>query len=224
MKKGFLSSITVPDYTKGEERFNMISHIVGGALGAVALTLCVIFAAMQQDAYGIVCGAVFGSSMILLYTVSSIYHGLPAHTLAKKVFRVLDHCAIYLLIAGTYTPYALCAIRRVNAGLGWSYFCIVWTLAAVGITLCALDMHRFRALSMILYLGMGWCIIFSFDVLTSAVPSTGIALLLWGGVAYTLGAAVFGLGRRHAYLHSVFHIMVLIGSLLHFLSVLLFVL
>lgn len=224
MKNTFLSKIGIPAYTKGEERFNMISHIVGGALGAAALSLGVICAALDANVYGVVSAAVFGGSMILLYTVSSIYHGLPAHALAKKVFRVLDHCAIYILIAGTYTPYSLCAIRSVSSALGWGYFGLVWGLAAVGIALCALDMHRFRAVSMALYLGMGWCVAFSFRALMHSVPAGGVALLLSGGVAYTLGAAVFCLGRLHAYVHSVFHILVLLGSVLHVLSVLLYVL
>ena len=147
MKNSVRRPIAIPLYTKGEERFNMISHIAGGALGVAALVLCVVFAAMRDNIYGIVSGAVFGSSMILLYTVSSIYHGLSPRTSAKRVFRVLDHCAIYLLIAGTYTPFSLCAIREVNQTLGWVYFGMIWGLAAVGVTLCALDMHRFRAVS-----------------------------------------------------------------------------
>ena len=202
----------------------MISHIAGGALGVAVLVLCVVFAALKENVYGIVSGAVFGSCMILLYTVSSIYHGLSPRVFAKRVFRVLDHCAIYLLIAGTYTPFCLCAIREVNAPLGWGYFAFVWGLAALGMTLCAVDMHRFRAVSMILYLGMGWCVAFSFGTLCRAVAPDGIALLLAGGVAYTLGAAVFGLGRLIPYMHSIFHLLVLAGSLLHSLSVLLYVL
>lgn len=218
------SPVMIPTYTKGEERFNMISHIVGGALGVVTLVLCVVFAAMNRNVYGIVSGAVFGSCMILLYSVSSIYHGLSPRLSAKRVFRVLDHCAIFLLIAGTYTPFSLCAIREVNVPLGWGYFGVIWGLAAVGVTLCALDMHRFRAISMILYLGMGWCVAFSFDTLTHALPHGGMVLLLAGGVAYTMGAVIFGLGRFLRYAHSVFHLFVLAGSTLHFLAVLLYVL
>ncbi len=224
MKKGLSERISIPAYTRGEELANMISHIVGGALGVVALVLCVTFAVIDRNVYGIVSGAVFGTCMILLYTVSSIYHGLSPRSAAKRVFRVLDHCAIFFLIAGTYTPYSLCAIRSVSPALGWWYFGVVWGLAAIGVTLCALDMHRSRAVRMVLYLGMGWCVIFSFDVLCRALPAGGIALLLWGGAAYTLGAVVFGLGRLHTYVHSVFHVLVLAGSLLHFLGVVLYVL
>lgn len=224
MKNTAFDKVTVPAYTRGEERFNMISHIVGGALGLAVLALCVISAALRGDAYGIVSGAVFGACMTLLYTVSSIYHGLSVRTGAKRVFRVLDHCAIYLLIAGTYTPYCLCAIREVDPRLGWGYFALVWGLTAVGITLCALDMHRFRVVSMLLYLGLGWCVTFSFDVLRAAIEPRGIALLLSGGVAYTLGTVPFWLGRYLPYMHSVFHLFVLAGSVLHAASVLLYVL
>ena len=223
MKTAFWERISLPSYTKGEERFNMISHIAGGALGVAALVLCVVFAALRQNVYGIVSGALFGTTMILLYTVSSIYHGLAAHTLAKRVFRVLDHCAIYLLIAGTYTPFALCTIREADPPLGWTYFFVIWALAAIGVTLCAWNMHRFRAISMILYLGMGWCVVFSHSTLAVALPRGGLLLLFWGGVAYTLGAVVFGFGRFRAYVHSVFHLLVLAGSILHFLAILLYV-
>ena len=202
----------------------MISHIIGGALGVITLVLCITRAAVASSLFGMISGAVFGTCMILLYTVSSIYHGLSPRAAAKRVFRVLDHCAIFVLIAGTYTPYTLCAISKVSPALGRTYFLLVWGLALLGILLCAVNMQKFRALSMILYLSMGWCVLFSFDTLCSAVSPTGIALLLAGGVAYTLGAVIFGLGRYIAYLHSVFHIFVLLGSFLHFLSVLLYVL
>ena len=223
MKNPF-AEVTIPAYTRGEELFNMISHVVGGALGVAVLALCVGSAALRGDIYGMISGAVFGACMILLYTVSSIYHGLSPRTKAKRVLRVLDHCAIYFLIAGTYTPFCLCAIREVSAPLGWTYFGVVWGLSTIGITLCVLDMHRFRALSMILYLGMGWCVMLSFDVLRAAVEVPGIVLLLAGGVAYSLGVVLFGLGRFVPYMHSVFHLFVLAGSVLHAACVLLYVL
>lgn len=223
MKTAFWKKIYLPSYTQGEERFNMISHIVGGAFGVAALVLCVVFAALHQSIYGIISGALFGSTMILLYTVSSIYHGLAAHTVAKRVFRVLDHCAIYLFIAGTYTPFALCTIREADAPLGWTYFFVIWALAAVGVALCAWNMHRFRAISMILYLGMGWCVVFAHSTLAASLPRTGLLLLFWGGIAYTLGAVVFGFGRFRTYAHSAFHLFVLAGSILHFLAILLYV-
>ncbi len=216
--------VTIPAYTRGEELFNMISHVAGGALGIAVLALCVVSGALHRDAYAIVSGAVFGACMILLYAISSIYHGLSPRLSAKKVFRVLDHCAIFLLIAGTYTPFCLCAIREVSTPLGWTYFGVVWGLSVIGMTLCALDFHRFRTVSMLLYLGLGWCVMLSFDVLCRALAPQGVALLLAGGATYTLGVVLFMLGRFVPYMHSVFHLFVLAGSILHAACVLLYVL
>ena len=224
MKSSIHAKIPIPSYTKGEEIFNMTSHIAGGALGVVALVLCVVCAALDNNVYGVIGGASFGGSMILLYTASSIYHGLSPRTSAKRVFRVLDHCAIYVLIAGTYTPFALCTIRPVDPALGWWYFGVIWGLAAIGVTLCALDMHRFRAISMMLYMGMGWCVALCYETLIYGLASGGLRLLLLGGIAYTLGAVIFGLGRFFRYAHSIFHLFVLAGSFLHFLAVFLYVL
>lgn len=212
-----------PLYTKGEEIFNMVSHIVGGALGITATTLCVIFAAVHSNSYGVVSGAIFGSMMIILYCMSSIYHGLKPDLKAKSVFRVLDHCAIYLLIAGTYTPFTLCTIREENAALGWTYFGIVWGLSLVGILLNAISIEKFKIPSMLLYLGLGWCIIFASKLILPALTGGGICLLFCGGAAYTIGAVLYGIGKKHAYIHSVFHIFVVAGSLLHFFCILFYV-
>lgn len=125
MARTKLKDRELPDYTKGEEIFNMVSHIVGGALGVVAIVLCVIMAAIHRNVWGIVGGAVYGATMVILYTMSSIYHGLSPKLTAKKVFQVIDHCAIFLLIAGTYTPIALTSLREYSAPLGWTIFGIV---------------------------------------------------------------------------------------------------
>ena len=134
MKRTKLVDRILPTYTKGEEIFNMTSHIVGGVLGIVATTLCVIMAALHNNVYGIVSGAIYGVTMILLYTISSIYHGLSPKRMSKKVFQVLDHCSIFILIAGSYTPVALCTIRSVSILHGWLIFGIIWGAAALGIT------------------------------------------------------------------------------------------
>lgn len=217
-----LKDRNLPSYSKGEEIFNMVSHIVGGVLGITATVLCVIMGAVHKSTYSVVSGAIFGATMILLYTMSSIYHGLHRN-LAKKVFQVIDHCTVYLLIAGTYTPFCLCALREYNVSMGWTLFGIIWGLAAVGILLNAIDLKRFRVISMVLYLGMGWCVIFSVKAIIEIIGMEGFALLLAGGISYTVGAIFYGLGIKKAYSHSVFHIFVLLGSLLHFLCILLFV-
>lgn len=222
MQRTALAARTLPDYTRGEERFNMISHIVGGALGVAATVACVIVAVMKGNVYGVVSGAIFGASMIALYTISSVYHGLRGGT-GKKVMQILDHCTIYFLIAGTYTPFCLCTIREHDPALGWGTFGFVWALAAVGIVLNAIDLKRFKAVSMVLYLGMGWCIILTGKLIVQLLGGTGFALLLWGGVAYTVGAVFYGLGHKKRYIHSVFHLFCLVGSGLHALCVLFYV-
>lgn len=212
----------LPSYTKGEEIFNMVSHIVGGGFGIIETAILVIFAAINSNAYGIVSSAIFGSSMIILYTMSSIYHGLRPN-LAKKVFQIIDHCAIYLLIAGTYTPFSLCTLREYNTALGWSIFGVIWGLAALGITLNAIDLKSFKIISMILYIGMGWCIIFTGKIIFNTLGVAGFSLLLSGGISYTIGAILYGFGRKVKYFHSVFHLFVVTGSILHFLCILFFV-
>lgn len=218
-----LKDRVLPKYTKGEEIFNMTSHIVGGALGVVATVLCVVFAAIHKNVYGVVSGAIFGSTMILLYTMSSIYHGLSPKLGAKKVFQVLDHCSIFLLISGSYTPFALCTLREYNTALGWTIFGIIWGVAILGIILNSIDLKRYKIFSMICYLIMGWCIICKINVLPQLLTTTGFALLVLGGVVYTIGAVLYGLGKKYKYMHSVFHLFIFAGSLLHFLCILLYV-
>ena len=222
MQRTNLASRTLPNYTRAEEQFNMISHIVGGGMGVAATVLCVVTAALEGNAYGVVSGAIFGGSMVALYTISSVYHGLHGGT-GKKVMQILDHCTIYFLIAGTYTPFCLCTIRQHNPALGWGTFGFVWALAVVGIVLNAIDLKRFQKVSMVLYLGMGWCIILTGKLIVELLGGTGFALLVGGGVAYTVGAVFYGLGHKKRYIHSVFHLFCLVGSALHILCILFYV-
>lgn len=223
MERTKLSDRILPKYTKGEEIFNMTSHIVGGALGIVALVLCVVFAAIHGNGYGVVSGAIYGVTMIILYTMSSIYHGLNPKRKAKKVFQVLDHCSIYLLIAGSYTPFALCTLREYSTALGWTIFGVIWFVAILGIVLNSIDIKKFIVFSMICYLVMGWCIVFKINLLPELLGTAGFVLLLLGGLSYTVGAILYGLGKKHKYMHSVFHLFILLGSLLQFFTILLYV-
>ena len=223
MRRTKLIDRVLPAYTKGEEIFNMTSHIVGGVLGIVATILCVIFASLNGNVYGIVSGSIYGSSLVLLYTMSSIYHGLSPKLFSKKVFQVLDHCTIFVLIAGCYTPVALCNIREINPVSGWSIFGFIWALAIIGIILNSIDLKKFKVFSMICYLLMGWCIIFRLDLLLQSVDPVGIALLVAGGIAYTIGAILYGIGKNHKYFHSIFHLFIVLGSLLQFFCILLYV-
>lgn len=222
MQRTNLASRTLPDYTRAEERFNMISHIVGGGMGIAATVLCVIAAALEGNVYGVVSGAIFGGSMVALYTISSVYHGLRGGT-GKKVMQILDHCTIYFLIAGTYTPFCLCTIRQHDSALGWGTFGFVWALAVVGIVLNAIDLKGFQKVSMVLYLGMGWCMILTGKLIVQLLGGAGFALLVGGGVAYTVGAVFYGLGHKKRYIHSVFHLFCLVGSGLHILCILFYV-
>ena len=218
-----LADRELPIYTKGEEIFNMVSHIVGVPLGIVAIILCVVFAAKHGNVYGIVSGVIYGVTIILLYTMSSIYHGLSPKLKAKKVFQVLDHCSVFLLIAGSYTPFALCTLREYDPVVGWSIFGIIWFLTALGILLNSIDLKRYRVFSMICYIGMGWCIVFKFNILPVMLGKTGVLLLVWGGIAYTIGAVLYGFGKKCKYMHSIFHLFILLGSLLQFFCILLYV-
>jgi len=222
MKRTKLADRKLPDYTKGEEIFNMVSHIVGGGFGVLALIACVITSALYGDAWGVVSSCIYGTSLIALYTMSSIYHGLRRST-AKKVLQIIDHCTIYFLIGGSYTPITLCAIRAVSPAIGWVLFGVVWGLAALAITLTAIDLKKYSKFSMICYIGMGWCIVFAANYFLQAVEMTGVILLLAGGIAYTVGAILYGLGKKHKYVHSIFHLFVLLGSILQFLSIWIYV-
>lgn len=223
MKRTKLQDRILPSYTRGEEIFNMTSHIAGGAIGIAALSLCVIFSALHGDAYAVVSSAIYGATIIILYTMSSIYHGMNKEKKAKKVFQILDHCSIFLLIAGTYTPFCLVMFREYNTALGWTMFGIIWGMALLGILLNSIDIKKFKKLSMVCYLVMGWCIIFKANHLPQLLGTGGVALLVSGGLAYTIGAVLYGMGKKKKYIHSVFHLFVVIGSILHFLCILFYV-
>lgn len=213
----------LPDYSRGEEIFNMASHIVGAAFGIIVLIFCTVLSVQRRDPWALGSSIVYGISLIVLYTISSVYHGLHVCS-GKRVMRVLDHCAIYFLISGTYTPYALCALRGASAGWAWTIFGLVWGLAAMATVFTAIDMKRFSKLSMCCYVGMGWCILLAAKPLIAVMEPAGIAWLLAGGLAYTFGAVLYGIGKRRRYVHSVFHLFVLAGSLMQFVSIYFYVL
>lgn len=223
MKRQKLAERSLPDYTKGEEIFNMVSHIVGGAAGITALVLCVIFAAIHKNVYGVVGSAIYGASMIILYTMSSIYHGLNPSLTAKKVFQIIDHCSIFILIAGTYTPITLCTLREYNPVLGWTLFGIVWTAAIIGITLNAIDLKSFHKFSAACYLIMGWSVLGAWKAVPYMIENGGIALLVTGGVCYTVGALFYYFLKKKRYMHSVFHLFVLAGSILHMFYIMFYI-
>lgn len=223
MSRTKLKDRELPTYTRGEEIFNMVSHIVGGAIGLIGMVLCIIFSAVHQNGYAIVGSIIYGISMIFLYTMSSIYHGLKPTRKAKKVMQILDHCTIYVLIAGTYTPILLSSIMKVDQVAAWTMLAIVWIFAILGIVLNAIDLKQFRVFSMICYIAMGWCIIFRIDLVIKSLGMTGFILILLGGIIYTLGTILYGVGRKVKYMHSMFHLCVVIGTLLQLIAIILYV-
>ena len=213
----------LPAYTNGEEIFNMVTHIVGAAVGIATLVLCVLIAALDGNVLGVVCSAIFGASMILLYTMSSVYHGLRTNT-SKKIFQIIDHCTIFFLIAGTYTPMLLCGLIKTAPIAALATLAAVWGFAILGIVLNAIDLKKYRVFSMVAYIATGWAIIFSMGKMYGCLGAEGFWLLLGGGIAYTCGVIFYKFGNNIKYFHSIFHIFVLLGSILHSLCVMFYVL
>ena len=221
MKRTKLKERILPKYTKGEEIFNMTSHICGAVLGIVATVLCVIFSVKYNNVYAVVSSAIYGATMIVLYSMSSIYHGLKADTRAKKIFQILDHCSIFLLIAGSYTPFCLVTFREYDTILGWWMFGVIWSMTIIGIIVNSIDIKKFKKFSMFCYIVMGWCIIFKANLLPQLLGLRGLVLLVSGGVSYTIGAVIYGLAKKKKYSHSIFHLFIVIGSILQFFCILL---
>lgn len=225
MTRTKLADRQLPVYTRGEEIFNMVTHIVGGGLGLVAMILCIIRAGIHHSAWGVISSLIYGCSLIILFTMSAIYHGInPKHDTAKKVFQILDHCTIFVLIAGSYTPVLLCKIRPYDSQAAWMLFAIVWSAAIIGIVLNAIDIKRYKIFSMICYLAMGWCILFKFTLLPITIGWNAIILLLLGGIAYTIGTVFYGAQKKAKYMHSIWHLWILAGAILHFFAIIIYVL
>ena len=223
MKRTRLCDRMLPVYSPGEELMNMITHIVGGALGVVVLLSCVILAALRNNFFGILSCTIYGTTFITMFTISSVYHGL-APGMGKKVMQVIDHCTIYFLIAGTYSAVVLSAIRPLYPVLGWGLFIFEWTLALLAATLTAIDLKKYEVFSMVCYIGMGWAIIPFWRQTWQAMTRPGFLLLLIGGIAYTVGSVLYGLGTKRKWMHSVFHIFVVVGALLQYFAVLFYAL
>ena len=212
-----MEKIKIPKYTLAEELINAISHGFGTAFAITALVLTVVISAKHHSAIAVVSSCIYGSSMIIMFLISCLYHSFSPKLKAKKVFRVLDHCDIYVFIAGSYTPFCLCLIGGLK---GWLMFGVIWICTVIGILLNSIDMDRFEKPSFVLYLIMGWMIILSLDVLLAKLPTAALVLLISGGVVYTLGSAFYIIGAKRKYLHSVFHFFILIAAILQFFSIL----
>ena len=206
------------EYSLGEEIANSVIHGAGVALSIAALTMLVVFAVQSGDGWKLGASIVYGLSLVLEYSASTLYHAMPGQR-AKHVFKVLDHAGIYLLIAGSYTPFTLVTLRDNG---GWWIFAAIWTLAIAGIAVEAAWAYRPRWISVAVYLGMGWLVVFALGPLVANLTATGVGLLIAGGLAYTVGT-IFYVLKRVKYFHAVWHTFVLAGSICHFLAIAMFV-
>ena len=200
------------------EWFNSISHLIGAVAALVGLVIVVVEASLQGDPWKIVSFSVYGATLFSLYTISTLYHSLQGR--AKRIFRKLDHMSIYLLIAGTYTPFTLVTLRGV---WGWTIFGIIWSLALFGLVLEALPQKGNRILSMVVYVLMGWLVLVALKPLLAALPTAGVIWLLVGGICYTGGMAFFFFDEKVRHFHGIWHLFVLAGSISHYLTILFYV-
>ena len=211
-------NIKLPLYTLGEEIFHAVSHGVGAALSIVALAL------MMAKARGVMAQltcAVFGTAMILLYTISCVYHSLSRNLEGKKVMRVIDHCNVFLLVWGTYIPAAL---MGVGGALGWALFGVTGAVTALGVTLTAVNVDKYKVPQVICHLVNGWSILLGIPQLLVTMGQIGVLFLLLGGIMYTIGSVLYGLGSRIRYMHCVFHIFCLLGTFFHFWGIYMYLL
>jgi len=208
----------LPRYSVPEEIANSIIHGVGALLAIAGLAVMTAFASLHGTVWHIVACSVFGSTMILLYTASTLYHSIPSQS-AKEIFRILDHSAIFLLIAGTYTPFTLVSLR---GPWGWSLFGTIWGLAVCGIILEIFLSKRLRWITIILYIAMGWAVVIAVKPMLSAVAAGGMWLLLTGGLCYTLGVP-FYIKQSIPFNHAIWHLFVLAGTIFHYFAILLYV-
>lgn len=201
-------------YTLGEEIFNSVSHGVGGGLSIAGTVVLIVLAAIHSDAWGVVSSAIFGASLIILYTMSTLYHAIT-NPRAKAFFRIMDHNTIFFLIAGTYTPITLVPLR---GALGWVLFGIVWGAAVLGIVFNSIDLEKFRKPSVVCYIAMGWVIVIAIKPMLQKVSPLSLWFLLIGGLFYTVGV-IFYLKKKKKYFHSIWHLFTIAGSVFHYFAV-----
>lgn len=203
-------------YTLGEEIFNSVSHGIGGGLSIAGTVILIVFAVIYSNAWGVVSSAIYGSSLIILYTMSTLYHAITNRK-AKGFFRIMDHNTIFFLIAGTYTPITLVPLR---GALGWTIFGVVWGAAVLGIVLNSIDLEKFRKPSVVCYLLMGWAIVAAVKPMLANVNKLSLLFLLIGGACYSVGVIFYAI-KKVKYFHSIWHLFTIAGSVFHWFSILL---
>ena len=209
-----------PAYTLAEELINSISHGTGALAAAGGMAVLIVFSALQGDVWKVVSSSIYGATMIMLYTFSALYHSFTDGKV-KSVFRIFDHCSIFLLIAGSYTPFTLVTLREATPAIGWTLFGVVWGAAIIGIVLNIVSLEKFKIFSMICYIAMGWAVVFAIKPLIANLAKGGIILLAAGGLAYTVGIIFYAIRKK--YMHSIWHFFVLAGTILQYLAVLFYV-
>ena len=219
MNQDKFKKLYMPKYSRGEDIFNYVSHIVAASLGIISLIMGIIFFIKGKiNLYGLISMIIFSITCVTVYTISSVYHGLHYYLTSRKVFRIIDHCAIYLLVAGTYTP--ICVIGLHESVWQIIILIIEWSFAVIGILMNAIDLENklVKILSMILYIIGGWLIII-FPAAINLISFTSFLFILLGGIAYTLGAILYGIGSKKKWFHSIFHIFCLFGTLLQIIGI-----
>lgn len=212
--------ISIPSYTLSEELINSISHGIAAAFSIWGLVMLIIKAS-NEGAMAVTTVTLFGTTMILLYTISCIYHALSPRIIGKKVLRVIDHCNVFLLVFGTIIPIALVGMKGV---CGWVYFCIVGFVTLLGIIFSAVDVDKNEKIEVVCHLVNGWSAVLLIKPLIAGVGVAGLIFIILGGVMYSIGALLYGLGSKKKYMHSVFHFFCIAGSIFHYLAIYLYVL
>lgn len=208
-----MNRIKIPNYTLKEELINSITHGIGGLLSIALLVLLII---KSNNSIDTICVTIYGTTLIILYIISCIYHALSPNVKGKKVLRVIDHCNVHLLVFGTYFPIALCSI---NYPLGIIMSCIIGIFSILGIIFSAIDVDKYSIMSVIFHLLSGWSIVICYKELINNITINGFMFIILGGIMYTLGAILYGIGSKYKYFHSIFHVFCLLGSFFHFISI-----
>lgn len=218
MKRTPVAQRDLPGYTKNEEMLNTVTHIIGAAFAFLALNMCIIIPLINNNPWALAGGAIYGVSMIFLYTMSSVYHGLESEY-PKKICQVIDHCAVYAMIVGTYMPILFTGVRSVNINLFRIMIAVIFASTAIGVTFTAIDVNKYKPLTIITYLAIGWCFLAIVKPLRNIYPIEFVLWIISGGISITIGTVLYLMGRKHRYFHGIFHIFVLIGSMLAFVGI-----
>lgn len=217
-----LDSIQLPDYSRREDWVNSITHIVGGVFAVVVIVVLLVRTISIGKAEYIVTSIIYGLTMLTVYVCSSVYHALRPSN-AKKAMRIVDHAVINFMIVGTITPYMILAVAPLNKLMGWGLTIVCWVAAIVAVILTFTLFNKTKVVQMVLYMAIGWSAFMSVFVMWGKFDFTAIFLIILGGVAYTIGAILYGIGRKKKYIHAVFHLFVILGSVLHFIPLYLYV-